>query len=114
VVDDEEVIRETAAAQLRHLGYDVITAEDGEEGVELYKAHQNQIFAVILDMVMPRMNGKDCFMALRKINPQARVFIWSGFTRNEAMAPLRGKGLTGFIRKPCSQTRLAEALQSIR
>ncbi|MBU0985294.1 MAG: PAS domain S-box protein, partial [candidate division Zixibacteria bacterium] len=67
VVDDEEVIRTTAAHILENLGYEVMLAENGEQGVAQYAKHQHRIDVVILDMVMPRMNGQDCFRAILAI-----------------------------------------------
>ena len=110
VVDDEEVIRTNADALLRSLGYDVILAEDGRAGLEAYRKNMDRINLTILDMVMPEMNGEDCFRAIRTLDPTARVLISSGFTRNAAMDALVHQGLLGFIQKPYRRIELAQAV----
>jgi CheY-like chemotaxis protein len=116
IVDDEAVMRATAGAILEDLGYQVLLAENGLAGLELFRQKSAEIDLVLLDMIMPEMNGRDCFMEIRKIDPTAKVVLSSGFTQNNDLADLRAAGLTGFIRKPyrgagLSQT-VAEALRS--
>jgi len=106
VVDDEETIREVAAIMLEEMGYQVITAIDGVEAVELYRTHQDEITLVITDMTMPRMNGEECFRELRKLNPDVRVMLSSGYNEQDATSRFQGKGLVGFIQKPYGQEQL--------
>ena len=100
IVDDEAVMRVTAAAVLEDLGYNVLLAEDGVSGLDLYRQQKDEIDLVLLDMIMPNMNGSDCFAEMQKINPEVKVILSSGFTRNEDLASMRAAGLAGFIRKP--------------
>ncbi|MDD3119595.1 MAG: response regulator, partial [Victivallales bacterium] len=100
LADDEQIIRITAKALLEDLGYEVITAANGEEALQLYQANHDRINLVILDMVMPKMNGTDCFRALRAFDPKVKVIISSGFTGNEIISELKKDGLAGFIHKP--------------
>jgi PAS domain S-box-containing protein len=110
IIEDEEVVRLTAAEILHELGYKVITACDGIDGIEKYQANQEQINAVILDMVMPRMNGRECFQHLKKINPDAKILISSGFTSEEAMRNLNIDNAAGFLKKPFTVAELYEAM----
>lgn len=112
LIDDEELIRITASAILNSLGYEVITAENGLEGINLFKENINKIDLVILDMIMPVMNGRETFTAIRKINPEVPVIIASGFTKDDEMFTLKNQGLSGFIQKPYSRLELAEIVYS--
>ncbi len=100
VVDDEETIRETAAMMLREVGFDILMAEDGEQGVEVYHKHQHKIVAVLLDMTMPKLDGKGCFRELRRINKDVQVILSSGYNEQDATNRFVGQGLAGFIQKP--------------
>ncbi|MDQ6954963.1 MAG: PAS domain S-box protein [Mariprofundaceae bacterium] len=111
LVDDEETLREVGSAMLEHIGFDVITANDGIEGVEAYLHHQNDIKLVILDMTMPRMDGQTCFRELRRINPDVCVLLSSGYNEQDVTDRFAGKGLAGFIQKPYSLDVLANKLQ---
>lgn len=107
VVDDEASIREIAEYFLNKAGYRVIHAVNGCDGVIQYRKHQAEIDLVLLDMTMPLMNGRDCFLAIREINPEAKVVMVSGFTGQNDIRPLRDLGLAGFIEKPYRQATLS-------
>jgi PAS domain S-box-containing protein len=100
VVDDEEVVRGAAAAMLRHLGYDVVALSDGEEAVLYYRHFGDRIDLVLLDMVMPKMGGRECLKALREIDPNVRVVLSTGFGLNEAAQTILDEGAIGFAQKP--------------
>ncbi|RMH61579.1 MAG: response regulator [Zetaproteobacteria bacterium] len=102
VVDDEQAIRELACLILSEMGFDVLQAEDGERAVELFRAHHRDITGVVLDMTMPRMDGKTCYRELCRIDPDVRVILTSGYSEEEATAHFKGKRLAGFIQKPFS------------
>ncbi|MDA3961882.1 MAG: PAS domain S-box protein [Planctomycetota bacterium] len=110
VVDDEEVMRLTAKAILESLGYEVILAENGVEGLSRFKQDPDHFDLVVLDMVMPEMNGRDCFRAIRSIRPEQRVLLSSGFTREDDLAEMKREGLLGFIRKPYHGQVLGQAV----
>lgn len=111
IVDDEETVRETASMMLEDMGFDILTAIDGEDGVNIYRAHQTEIVAVLMDMTMPKMDGQACFRELRRINENVKVVLSSGYNEQEATSLFTGKGLAGFIQKPYSPDFLAEKLQ---
>ncbi len=110
IIDDEEIIRETASEILEELGYQVLCARDGQEGLDIYRENQELINVIILDMIMPKMNGRECFAQLRKINPEIKVLISSGFTSEEAMRNINIDDAAGFLKKPFTVTELYEAL----
>jgi len=99
VIDDEETIREVACMLLTEMGFDVITAADGQEGVAVFQ-QQGKVTGVILDMTMPRMGGEACYHALRELDPDIKVILSSGYSAEDATACFQGQGLAGFIQKP--------------
>ena len=110
IVDDELLIRDTLEVLLSDLGYEVILAKDGEEGVEIYKEKQRDINLVILDMVMPKMSGYDTFKTMKEINPDVKILLSSGFSRDADMEELQQEGALGFIQKPYSHAELSKTL----
>ena len=100
VVDDEEVIWSTAKRILTILGYDVMVATNGEEAIKIFRKHHKEIDLVILDMVMPKMNGEDTFREIKKINSKTRILISTGFPLTKEMRSLVNKGAAGLIQKP--------------
>ncbi|MCA9514280.1 MAG: response regulator, partial [Myxococcales bacterium] len=113
VVDDEEIIRETARFLLEALGYRVFLAAHGEEGIEQFVAHQAEIDVVLLDMIMPRMNGRECFERLRRVDPGVRVLMSSGFTPEAVLRDSVTSGVTGFLKKPYRMSELGAALRAV-
>ncbi|WP_236075230.1 response regulator [Mariprofundus sp. EBB-1] len=113
VVDDEEGVREYAVMLLEEFGFDVITAENGLEGIEQFRQHQNDITLVLMDMTMPKMDGKACFSALRNIQPDVKVILSSGYNEQDATNRFAGKGLAGFIQKPYEPESMLNKLQEI-
>ncbi|MDT8389396.1 MAG: response regulator [Lentisphaeria bacterium] len=107
VVDDEPIMRATAKAYLEGYGYEILLAADGEEAVAMYRERAKEIDLVICDMIMPRMNGRDCFKALREINPRVRFVLSSGFTRPQDIADMKTEGLAGFLQKPFRGAQLS-------
>ena len=95
---------------LERLGYSVLEAENGKEGLEVYKQHQQHISLVLLDMLMPVMDGSSCFFNLKAIDPDVKVVISSGFTRAADLVSLKEHGLCNFIRKPYSMTQVSQVI----
>jgi two-component system cell cycle sensor histidine kinase/response regulator CckA len=100
LVDDQEPVREVAKDMLDALGYEVITAADGLEGISRYRDMWREIDLVILDMVMPNLSGGDCFRRMKEINPKIRVVLSSGYTMDGAIQDVMNEGILAFIQKP--------------
>jgi PAS domain S-box-containing protein len=100
LVDDQEPVLEVAKDMLEALGYEVITAADGLEGVSRYRDLWREIDLVVLDMVMPNMSGGDCFRRMKEINPKARVVLSSGYSMDGAIQDVMNEGILAFIQKP--------------
>jgi CheY-like chemotaxis protein len=111
VVDDEESVRSVTKMMLERRGFTVLTAEDGRAGVDAFRAHAQDIRAVILDMTMPHMNGEQAFGEIRRINPEMPVILASGYNEQDATSRFAGKGLAGFIQKPFRMKDLLEKLR---
>jgi CheY-like chemotaxis protein len=107
VVDDEEVMRQTAQSILMECGYSVLLAENGAEAVNIFKKHKNKIKAVLLDMIMPKMSGKQTYIELAKIDKNVKVLLISGFKQDHRVESILELGVKSFIQKPFSLMTLA-------
>lgn len=113
VIDDEEVVRNVTKRMLTRLGYNPILAEDGPDGIETYKKNKEEVVCVLLDMTMPRMSGEETLGHLKKVNPQVRVLLMSGYSEQEASNRFNGKGVAAFMQKPYTPQDLQEKLSEI-
>ena len=113
VVDDEQVIRETAKGILESIGYTVIVANNGREGADLFEQQATSIDLVLMDMIMPEMNGEESFYAMQKIDPEVKVLLASGFSRGADIEKLRDDGLQGFINKPFTAVALSRMIATV-
>ena len=115
LVDDEEPIRITASAILSDLGYNVLCAADGKQGLQMFSEQRGQIDLVILDMIMPVCDGREVLNSLQEMGADVPVIIASGFDREDNNPVLQQPGVTGFLRKPFRRTQLAALVaQNIR
>ncbi len=112
VVDDEPGVRQVCQAMLGRLGYDVLTAEDGIEGIALLRQHARGIDAVILDLSMPHMDGAATFREMRRLAPELPVLLSSGYGEEAAVRGLAEMGLAGFVHKPYQLADLRAALEA--
>lgn len=110
LVDDEEIIRSTGRALLEEIGYTVVTADNGQAGVNIFKQSPTEFDIIILDMIMPEMNGTEAFYTIKEIDPDATIFIASGYTKDEKLDELDKHGLSGFIHKPFKLNELRKLI----
>jgi len=110
LVDDEEILRDVGKSLLEELGYRVYLAEDGEQALEVYARHKKEISLVILDMLMPRMGGKETLVRLMDEFPDIRVLISSGFHQERTVDELVKLGARGFLQKPYIKQELGKAV----
>jgi len=113
VVDDEEEVLNVIKDQLTSIGYTVFLAEDGIKALEIYRQYKRQINIVLLDMIMPKVTGKETFFALRKLNPDLKVILISGFSKSDEAIELMEKGAEDFIQKPISLPELSQRISQI-
>lgn len=110
LVDDEPIVRAMGEDLLREMGYEVILAVDGREALECFERESGRFDLVILDMVMPRLNGRDTFFALRLADPEVRVLVSSGFSRGLHLREVLDAGAVGFVQKPYTRASLGRLL----
>ncbi|HHM02690.1 MAG TPA: PAS domain S-box protein [Caldithrix abyssi] len=113
IVDDEETIRILAAETLKRTGMTPYMAVDGRQALDIFRAHQQEIKVVLLDMTMPRMDGIETFRELRRIKPSVKVILSSGYNEQDATNSFVGKGLAGFLQKPYKAARLIEMVRKV-
>ena len=113
VVDDEAVIRDMLTRILESLDYSVTTFDSGLGAIEYYRERHEGVDLVILDVVMPDMNGLEVYEEMRAIDPGARILICSGYTQNQRSEILDLPGISGFIEKPFTINTLSNTLRRI-
>ena len=112
VIDDEEIIRMVAKSLLENLGYEVLLAKDGQEGIEILSINKDIISVIILDVIMPRMGGKETLQKIKSISPSVKVIMASGFTQTDKENDFFKLGAIGFIHKPYRQKELYSVLEN--
>jgi len=113
LVDDMDVIVEVGEEMIRNLGYRCLTAQSGRDAIHLYKTHHGAIDLVILDMILPEMEGKAIFDHLRKVDPGARILLTSGYGVTDRVKGLLSRGGVGYIQKPFDILALSERIGTI-
>jgi two-component system cell cycle sensor histidine kinase/response regulator CckA len=113
VVDDEETVRTTASAMLRKLGFEVAFAVDGLEAVEIFRATSDRFALVLMDLTMPRMEGKQAFIEMRSIRNDVRVVLMSGFNEKEASRQMPHEETVGFLQKPFEFEDLTKVVRAV-
>ena len=100
VVDDELEVRTTVATILERMGFQVLWAADGQEGLDRFREQKGQVDLVVLDLTMPRMDGIECFQGMYAINPTVPVILSSGFNEREIRHAFAAEHLVHFLQKP--------------
>jgi len=113
IVDDDPTVREPLALAVESLGYETLVASSGAEALQLFHTHRDVVRAVVLDMVMPGMNGKATYVALRELDRDVRVLLMSGYILNEEVQDILDLGVKSFLSKPYSVEELAAAMAQL-
>jgi two-component system, cell cycle sensor histidine kinase and response regulator CckA len=100
VIDDEETVRGVARTILERVGFSVVTAASGAEGIAKFREAGGDFCVVLLDMKLPLVSSHQVFDTLARIRPDVRVVLSSGLVNDETMAPFDNKGIAGFLQKP--------------
>jgi nitrogen-specific signal transduction histidine kinase len=111
VVDDETDARAVARAMGTHLGFQVVEASDGEEAVAIFQRRPGEFAMVLMDLTMPRMDGREAFLRMREIDPKVPVVLTSGFSENDVLIDFAGRGLAGFLPKPYQRSQFEQILR---
>lgn len=111
VVDDEQVVREMAKKSLERHGFKALLAENGPAAIDIFKRYPGDLSVVVLDLSMPGMSGEEVLPELRRIRPQVKIIVSSGYAESETMRLFHGQNVAGFIQKPYTSARLAEKVK---
>jgi len=113
IAEDEPVIREITKELLEQHGYRTIVANDGVEALSLYLQHKDEVKLVVLDMIMPYMDGPTTIRALEKMNPDIKVIAVSGSTEKFKVAEAAARKPLRFLPKPYTTDKLLETLNEV-
>lgn len=113
VIDDEKIVLTVSREILEALGYTVLVANSGREALELYALEKEKIDLVILDMVMPEMSGREIFEELKKIKPDVKVMLSSGYSINGEAMKIMERGCKAFIQKPFNLKELSNRVRNV-
>lgn len=113
VVDDEASLLEVMEEVLIIAGYDVLTANGGEKALRMFENHRKRIALVVLDMMMPGMDGKEVYLKMKKIDPGVKILICSGYAPDGMVESLIGSNRDAFIQKPFLPSELCHRVGKI-
>ncbi len=113
IVDDEPLIQQVAKATLEDHNYQTLLAKDGIEAIALYADRKHEIRAVLMDVMMPSMDGLTAIRTLKKLDPNVKIIATSGLPSNRQLAEASGVGATAFLLKPYTIDKLLDTLQKV-
>jgi PAS domain S-box-containing protein len=113
VIDDEESVRQVARETLSRFGFEVLTSVDGQEGVETFEKHRDEVVAVLLDVTMPGLSPEEALLEIRRMRSDVGVVISSGYGEAEASGRFAGYGWATFIQKPYRPVELAWRIRQL-
>jgi CheY-like chemotaxis protein len=113
LVDDEELILEVGKSMLSEIGYEVITCKGGIQAIDALLSEQYRIDMVLLDLIMPGMDGNATFDKIREISPNMPVILSSGYSINDLATGIMNKGCNGFIQKPFNLSELSQKIRLV-
>lgn len=113
VIDDEELVRGLASQMMKKMGFCVLTAVNGREGVEIFQKDSEKIRLILLDMTMPEMDGEETFREIQRIKSGVRTILSSGYNEQTVTNQFVGKGLASFIQKPYRYWDLVKVVRQV-
>ncbi len=113
LVDDEEEILNVGKNFLEKLGYKPILARNGLEAMEIFRIYKGEISLVVLDLIMPKMDGKQVFFEMKKIQSTVKILVSTGYTVDEKVEGLLKQGCHGFLQKPFSMDKFSRVIRGI-
>jgi len=111
IVDDEEMIHETLTGMLENLNYNIISAKNGKEAVEIFKEKQSELDAIIMDIQMPEMDGVEAAQKILTIDPEACIIFTSGYANDKRLSELKKLDQGFFLKKPYKIGVLADIIK---
>jgi len=113
IVDDEEQVLDACGAMLGQLGYNTILAKNGKEAVEIFKKENANIDLIILDMIMPEMDGLTAYGHLKEIDPNVKVLLASGYSMTDNVKEIVASGCDEFIQKPFTMGQISRVTREL-
>jgi PAS domain S-box-containing protein len=113
IVDDEDQVIEVTRQMLGLMGYNVLTARSGAEAIEVFTRHRRNIDLLILDMIMPDMDGGTTFDHIKKIDADVKVLLSSGYSLRGEAEKILGRGCRGFVQKPFSMEQISRKIREV-
>jgi PAS domain S-box-containing protein len=113
LVEDEDEIALITKTTLETHKYRVLVAKDGIEAIALYAQYQDEISIVLMDMMMPSMDGATAIRTLQRMKPRVQIIAMSGLASTEAMAHAAGTGVQGFVSKPFTARELIKTIREV-
>ncbi len=111
LVDDEPTARAVARELAESMGFQVLEAADGLEAVALFELRHSEIAAVLMDLTMPHMDGRQAFLRMHQADPEIPVVLTSGYSEQDVLVDFLGKGLAGFLPKPYQSSQFLSVLR---
>ena len=109
-VDDEEIVLELGSLMLQKLGCNVLTANRGQEAIDIFK--KNEVDFVVLDMQMPGMSGYEIYHQLKEIQPKIKILLASGYTGDQSEKRIESIGFDGYLQKPFTLKQLSKKIET--
>jgi len=112
-VEDEESLSELMGLRLEEKGYTILMARDGEEAIDMYGKHKNEIAVIIMDMGLPKLGGWEVLRRVRQIDPGARVILASAYVDKELKAEMITSGAKDYVQKPYDAEQIARKIREM-
>jgi CheY-like chemotaxis protein len=113
LIDDEKMVLDIGSKMLQRLGYTVLEANSSKEAIDIYQEKKDRIDLVILDMILPEINGGVVFDRIKAMNPKVKILLSSGYSIDGRATELLKRGCRGFIQKPFTMKKLSEKIKEI-
>ena len=113
IIEDDTIVRENTAEILQLANYEVLTAENGREGINEFRKHHRKIAAVLLDMTMPQLGGIDAMREMRKIDSSVPIILVSGYSEVTIESLASGEQPDAFVQKPFRVKSLKKCLYGV-
>lgn len=111
VVDDDPQVRKITEMMLTQFGFEVVSAESGEQAIARADEEDGAVDLVLMDLTMPGLSGPQAFVEMRRAHPQLKVLFTSGYQEEESPELSRGEGVVGFLQKPFELEALVEQVR---
>ena len=113
VIDDEKLVRDAICEMLELEGIPFVSAADGAAGLASFEQHGDRVGLVVLDLTMPGLSGQETFLKIRAIAPGLPIVLSSGHDEAQALAPLEGENVAGYLQKPYPLSQMVDLVRKL-